>query len=231
MLRKGFVQELQRLEDEVVVLGSIVANAILDSVWVLRQPDGDEARRLIAGDREINCRRFSIEDGALTLIATQQPMARDLRVVAAVLEISTELERIGDYAKGNARISLVIGEDPPAEPLLYLPEMAEKTVTMLHLALRAFARRDAALARDISRADDEVDDLYYRIYSDLVQRVVTERSSVHQANYLMWAAHNLERSADRVVNICERVVFTVSGVMTEMDQDEAFLQGSLVSVT
>ena len=223
MVRETFERELQRLQDEVLVLGSMVENALIESVEVLKRRDTEGARRLIAGDRLINEKRFAIEADALALIATQQPMAGDLRTLAAVLEIVTELERMGDYAKGIARINLMMGEEPLLKPLIDIPRMAEKARDMLHRALDAFVRRDVALARAIPAEDDEVDALYNQVYRELLTYIMSDPRTIDQANYLLWVAHNLERTADRVTNICERVVFTVTGEMMEMDAEEGLI--------
>lgn len=220
MPRQAFDQELQRLQDEVLVLGNMVENALIESVQLLKQRDFEGSRHLIAEDRRINERRFAIEDDVLALIATQQPMAGDLRTLAAVLEIITELERMGDYAKGIARINLMIGEKPLLKPLIDIPRMAEKARDMLHRALDAFVQRDVALARAIPAEDDEVDDLYNQVYRELLTLIMSDPRNIEQANYLLWVAHNLERTADRVINLCERVVFTVTGEMVELDVKE-----------
>jgi len=220
MLREAFERDLQRLQDEVLVLGSMVENAIIESVESLKQRDREKAQRLIAEDRIFNEKRFAIEDDTLVLIATQQPMAGDLRTLAAVLAIISELERIGDYAKGIAKINLMIGEEPLLKPLVDLPRMAEKARDMLHQALEAFLQRDVDLACAIPDEDDEVDALYNQVFRELLTHIINDPSTIDQATYLMWAAHNLERAADRVINICERVVFTVTGKMMEMDVEE-----------
>lgn len=224
MPRQAFEQELQRIQDEVLALGSMVENALIKSVQVLKQRDFEGSRHLIAQDRRINEKRFAIEDDALTLIATQQPMAGDLRTLAAVLEIITELERMGDYAKGIARINLMIGEKPLLKPLIDIPRMAEKAQHMLHRALDAFVQRDVALARAIPADDDEVDDLYNQVYRELLTLIMSDPRNIEQANYLLWVAHNLERTADRVINLCERVVFTVTGEMVELGVDDTGIE-------
>jgi phosphate transport system protein len=223
--RETFDQELQRIQDEVLVLGSMVEKAITESVESLKRRDPEGARRLIIEDRILNEKRFAIEDDILVLIATQQPMAVDLRTLAAALEITTELERIGDYAKGIAKINLMMGEKPLLKPLIDIPRMAEKARGMLHQALEAFVQRDVDLARAIPDEDDEVDALYNQVYRELLTFIVSDPSTIDQATYLLWVAHNLERAADRVINICERVVFTVTGEMMEMDADESGLVG------
>lgn len=219
--RESFDLELERLKDEVMVLGSQVENAIIDSVYSLKERDAETARQIIAQDRLVNERRFELEAEALALIATQQPMAGDLRTIAAVLDIASELERIGDYAKGIARINLMLDDRPFVKPLIDLPAMAFKTQDMLHESLEAFVRGDGDLARAIPEKDEEVDALYNQVYRELIAVIMAEPSGIDQANYLLWAAHNLERAADRVTNICERVIFTVSGEMVEMDMEES----------
>jgi len=201
MVRQAYDLELQRLQDEVLALGSMVEKALVRSVEQLKQRDLDGSRLLIVADRKINERRFAIEGDVLTLIVTQAPMAGDMRLLAAVLEISTELERMGDYAKGIARINLMIGEQPLLKPLIDLPIMAEKARTMLHDALMAFVHQDVAQARAIPKQDDEVDHLYQEINSELISHIMKDPSIIEQANLLLWAAHNLERTADRVINL------------------------------
>jgi phosphate transport system protein len=221
MLRETFERELQHLQDEVLVLGSMVEKAIIESVEVLKRRDLEGARRLIAEDRVLNEKRFAIEDEALVLIATQQPMAGDLRTIAAVLAIISELERIGDYAKGISKINLMMGEAPFVKPLVDIPRMAEKARDMLHWALEAFVQQDVDLARAIPDEDDEVDALYNQVYRELLTFIMNDPRTIDQSTYLLWAAHNLERAADRVTNICERVVFAVTGKMMEMDVEDS----------
>jgi phosphate transport system protein len=220
MIRQSFDQELQRLMDEVLRLGSMVEEALVGSVQALKAKDHEAARTLIAQDRLVNKRRYEIETEALTLIATQQPMARDLRMIAAVLDLSSELERIGDYAKGIAKIDLMIGEAELMKPLNDLPVMASRAADMLQAALGAFSEQDTETARDVPSRDDEIDNLYDRIYRELISLIMAQPDRIEQANYLLWVAHNLERAADRVTNICERVIFTATGELTELDVDE-----------
>jgi phosphate transport system protein len=224
MMRETFERELQRLQDELLGLGSLVEEALLGSVEALRQRDLEASRRLVAQDEVLNERRFAIESAALVLIATQQPMAGDLRTIAAVIEIATELERIGDYAKGIARITLMIADEPLVKPLIDIPIMARTGVRMLHQSLDAFVRRDVVLARAIPKQDAEIDRLYDQVYRDLLGHIVADPQKIDRATHLLWVAHNLERAADRVTNICERVVFTVTGEMVELN-DENGLAG------
>jgi phosphate transport system protein len=221
MPRETFDRELQSLQDEVLILGSMVEKAIVESVDVLKRRDKEGSRRLIAEDQLINEKRFAIEADTLVAIATQQPMAGDLRTLAAVFEIATELERIGDYAKGIAKINLMMEDKPFIKPLIDIPLMAVKARDMLHQALEAFVRRDVDLARAIPARDDEVDALYNQVYRELLTHIMADPRKIDQATHLLWVAHNLERAADRVINLCERVVFTVTGELTEMDVEES----------
>lgn len=215
--RLAFDQELQRLQDELMLLGKLIEEAVVNSVDVLKQCDLDASRRLIAEDHWINKKRFAIETDVLTLIATQQPVATDMRVLAAMLEIATELERIGDYAKGIANINLMLGNDQLIKPLVDIPQMAAKASDMLHRALIAFIERDVEAARALPAEDDEVDSLYNQVYRELLTLILASPQNIDQATYLLWVAHNLERTADRVVNICERTVFTVTGELDELN--------------
>lgn len=225
MARNHFVRELQRLQDEVLLLGSMVRQALADSVDALRARDHAAAKRIIAYDREINAKRYAIEDATLTLLATQQPMARDLRLLAAILEISTELERMGDYAKGISRVNLMLGYEPLVKPLVEIPMMCDKVVDMLRRALDAFVAEDLATARQIPDEDDLLDDWYNTVNRELIEVVSKNAQLMDRANYLSWVAHNLERAGDRVTNICERVIYTVTGELVEFDASEPDLSG------
>jgi phosphate transport system protein len=216
--RTAFHRELERLQDEVLVLGSMVEKATLRAVDALRGRNIAAARAIEAEDTLINRKRFEIEEAALLLIATQQPMASDLRQLAAILHIVTDLERMGDYAAGIAHISVQIGDEPLIKPLIDIPRMAEKATGMLRRSLDAFIERDVAAAESIAQEDDEVDDLYQQVYRELLTIMLANPRTIDQATHLLWVAHNLERVADRVQNICERVVFVVSGRMREFSR-------------
>lgn len=217
MPREAFDQELQDLEKRLQELGRMVEEALVEAVDALKRRDLEKARQIIDADRSVNEWRYAIEHETLVVIATQQPMAVDLRTLAAVLEIATELERIGDYAKGIARITIKMGTEPFVKPLIDIPRMAEKARNMLHRGLQAFFGRDTELARAIPMEDDEMDALYDQIFRELTTYIVTDPRLVDRASYLIWVAHNLERAADRVVNICERVIFMVTGEVVEFD--------------
>jgi len=225
MTRETFDRGLQRLQAEVLVLGSMVETALVKSVELLKKQDLDGARKLIADDELINEKRFAIEADTLVQIATQQPMAGDLRVLASILDITGELERIGDYAKGIAKVILMIGGQPFIKPLIDLPRMADKAAGMLHRALDAFVRRDVELARAIPEEEAEMDALYNQVYRELLTFIMSDPRNIDQATHLLWVGHNLERAADRVTNICERVVFTVTGKMVEMDREGRDVSG------
>jgi len=223
MLRKTFESELQQVRDDVLVLGSLTEQAILNAVEALKKRDLKASRQILEADREINQKRFEIEKMLMILIATQQPMAHDLRFLASTMEIISELERMGDYAKGIANINLRMGDEPLLKPLIDIPRMAQKDVDMLHRALTAFVNEDVEAARTIPLEDDEVDALYNQIYRELMTFVIQDPKTIEQANWLLWVAHNLERVADRVTNICERTIFIATGEMTEIkNTDDEF---------
>jgi phosphate transport system protein len=213
--RRTFDIEIQALKDEIIVMGSLVEQAMLDSVEALKKRDIEWSKRVIAKDADINAKRFTLENQVMVLIATQQPMARDLRVIASILEVISELERMGDYAKGIGVINIRMGDQPPLKPLVDIPRMASKGNDMLHRALAAFVNEDAAAARLIPAEDDEVDLLYEQVYRELMTYIIADPRSIERANWLLWASHNLERFADRVTNICERTVFIVTGEYDE----------------
>jgi phosphate transport system protein len=217
-VRSSFHRDLERLQDEVLVLGSMVEKATLRAVEALRERDIAAAHIIEAEDVLINRKRFDIEEAALLLIATQQPMASDLRRLASVVHIVTDLERMGDYAAGIAHICIEIADDPFIKPLIDIPRMAEKAASMLRRALDAFIARDVAAAEEIAAEDDEVDALYQQVYRELLMLMLANPRTIDQATHLLWVAHNLERVADRVQNICERVVFVSTGRMQEFSR-------------
>ncbi|HEY9153220.1 MAG TPA: phosphate signaling complex protein PhoU [Anaerolineales bacterium] len=223
MLRKTFETEIKQVKDDVLMLGSMVEQSIIEAVEGLKKRDLKAAQKILEGDRAINKKRFEIESQLMILIATQQPMAHDLRLLASTLEIISELERMGDYAKGIANINIRMSDEALLKPLIDIPRMAEKGVDMLHRALTAFVNEDMETARKIPVEDDIVDGLYLQIYRELMTIVIADPTTIERANWLLWVAHNLERVADRVTNICERTVFIVTGELTEItDTDNEF---------
>ncbi len=198
-------------------MASMVGAAIKDSIAALKNRDIEASKKIVKDDVLINKKRFDIEEKCIRLIATQQPMAVDLRILAAVINIITDLERIGDHAEGMAKISVSIGDAPLVKPLIDMPRMAEKALSMLQRCMKAFLDRDIETARKICNEDDEVDALYDQIYHDLLLLMIENPKLIKDATYLIWAAHNIERIADRVTNIAERVVYMVTGKMEEMN--------------
>jgi phosphate transport system protein len=216
MIRKTFEHEIQQVKDEVLLLGSMVEHAIITSVEVLKKRDIKGAEKIIVDDAAINKKRFAIENQLMILIATQQPMAHDLRLLASTMEIISELERMGDYAKGIANINIRMGEETLLKPLIDIPRMAQIGADMLHRSLTAFVKEDVEAAKMIPAEDDDVDALYNQIYHELMLIIIQDPKSIERANLLLWVAHNLERVADRVTNICERTIFIATGEMAEI---------------
>ncbi|MBN1665941.1 MAG: phosphate signaling complex protein PhoU [Anaerolineales bacterium] len=220
MTRETLDRKMQELMDEILVLGSMVEEAILESVDALKRRDLAASQQLYKNDRLINEKRFQIEENTITLIATQQPMARDLRIMASILDVASELERMGDYAKGIAHINIMIGDQPLIKPLIDVPRMAELTTDMLHRALGAFVGADTEQAWAIPKEDDQVDNLYNQVYRELLTYMIADPSTIDNATYLLWVAHNLERTADRVTNICERTIFVTTGELAEIKSSD-----------
>lgn len=214
--RESFDRHLHELQDDLLVMGSMVEKALERSMEALKNRNLEMARQVIEDDAKINQKRFDIEEKCIELIATQQPMASDLRVIIAVLNIIVDLERIADHAEGNAKIAVMIGNEPPLKPLIDLPRMNQKTIDMLRRSLDAFVNRDAEIASRICGEDDEVDNLYDQVFRELLTFMAEDPKTITRATRLIWVGHNLERSADRVTNICERVAYLVTGKMTEI---------------
>jgi phosphate transport system protein len=216
MTREHYGQELNDLRSSVVAMASMVDKAINNAVVALVQRDVSIAQQVVADDRAINEHRWRTEEQALLVIATQAPMAKDLRTIAAVIHIVTDLERMADHAAGIAKIALQTADQPPLKPLVDIPRMSEIARSMLHDAITAFIEDDQASARAIVTRDDEVDALYEQIYRELLTFMLADPTTIDQATHLLWVAHNLERIADRVTNICERVVFAATGQLEEL---------------
>jgi phosphate transport system protein len=216
MPRESFDRQLREMQDAVLVMGSMVDKAIDRSLHALRARDLDLARQIVKDDAQINQQRFDIEDRCILLIATQGPIAGDLRTLASTLNIITDLERMADHAAGIAKITILIGDEPPLKPLIDIPRMAEVSREMLTASLQAFINRDKAAAYAIAARDDEVDQLYDQVYRELLTFMMADPGTINRATHLLWVAHNLERIADRVTNICERVLYLVTGKMVEI---------------
>lgn len=217
MVRADFDQQLSALQQEVEVLAGIVEKSINRAVDALKRRDLEESQRVIRDDDYIDQKRFEIEERCIDLIATQQPMARDLRVIIALLHIVVELERMGDYAEGIAKISIAMGDSPPLKPLIDIPRMAEKATEMLRNSIDCLLNRDLVKANQVCQADDEVDELYDQVYRELLLFMIQDPQTIQRATYLLWVSHDLERIADRATNIAERVIFLVTGKLTEIN--------------
>jgi phosphate transport system protein len=213
MLRVDLDRQITHLQEEITLLANVVDKAIYRSVEALKDRDLAESQAIIDGDDYIDQKRYDIEELCVDLIATQQPMAGDLRAIVAMLHIAVELERMGDYAEGIAKISLLMGNEPPLKPLIDIPRMANKAGEMLRDSVDCLVERDLAKAEKVMDDDDEVDDLYDQVYRELLLFMIQDPRSIQRATYLLWAAHDLERIADRATNIAERVMFLVTGRM------------------
>jgi phosphate transport system protein len=217
MSRKTFSQEMQEIRDEILLLSSMVEQAVMNSAEALKDNNVEYSRQIHANDISINRKRFEVEISIMVLMATQQPIAHDLRLLAACLDICTELERMGDYAKGIATINIRSGGLSLPRILRDIYSMAEKAVDMLHRAMTTFACEDVQAARAIIQEDDVIDECYSRLYSEAIHSVLEDPRNIERANSVIWAAHNLERLGDRVTNICERVMYVVTGERPELD--------------
>ncbi|MBP8302722.1 MAG: phosphate signaling complex protein PhoU [Phycisphaerae bacterium] len=216
MIRRSFSEHIKELEQDIVGMGQMVAQAIEGSIEALKKQDLDSAQRIIDGDERVNQKRWEIEEACITLMATQQPVATDLREIIAVLNIVTELERMGDYAEGIAKIVILHGREPQIKALVDIPQMAQKATSMLRRSLEAFVARDAKTAEAICDEDDEVDHLHDQVYRVMLTYMMENPKTITRATYMIWAAHNIERIADRVTNICERIVFLATGKMPQV---------------
>lgn len=213
--RAALDEGMVALQRQLRTLASLVDLAIERSVRALDRLDRTAAEGVIDDDARINQLRYRIEADAVHLIAKQQPIASDLRLIVAVLSVLPELERIGDYCAGIGKIVLLHEDRPLLKPLVDVPRMAAVCREMLRDAVDAFIARDAEKARAVALRDDEVDRLYDQVYRELLTFMLQDPRTIDRATWLIWVAHNLERIADRVQNICERTIYEVTGVMKE----------------
>jgi phosphate transport system protein len=217
MPREQFHRQLEALQDGVLEMGSMVDRAVERGMQSLIDRDIDLARRVVDEDADINAMGFHLQNMCLSLLAQQAPMATDLRVIVSVTMIVSDLERMGDHAEGIGKIVILMQDEPLVKPLIDLPVMAERARGMLRASVQAFVDKGVEAAYRVGGQDDEVDELYDRIYNDLIQVMVNDPSTIEPATHLLWVAHNLERIADRATNIAERTVFTVTGMLPQMD--------------
>jgi phosphate transport system protein len=217
MVRITFERQLAEVEEDMLIMAGMVERAIERSIEALRNRDIELARVVIVEDMDINRKRYETEEKCLELLATQQPLARDLRTIVAVLHVIVDLERMGDHAEGNAKLAIMLADEPPLKPYIDIPRMAEIAIQMLRASIDAFKRRDVDQARAICDRDDDVDALYDQVYRELITYMLNDPKTIERATHVTWIAHNLERIADRVTNICERVVYMVQGKNEELN--------------
>ena len=215
MPRTIFERELDDIKADVVEMGQLVEQSVLKSVDALKRQDLETAKKVVDEDSVIDNKRFEIEDKCIQAMATQQPMAADLRQLVAVLNIIVDLERMADHAEGIARVTLRIGKEPLLKPFIDIPRMALLSTNMLKVSIDAFLKRDVKLAESVYGMDDEVDDLYHQVFREVLTYMISDPKNIDRGTYLIWVAHDLERIADRSTNIAERVVFAVTGKMKE----------------
>lgn len=218
LLREHYDQQLRGLQSDLLRMGAMVESAIGRSVEALKGQDVDLARQVIADDDLIDRAQYALEEKALMLIATQQPLARDLRGISAAISIASELERMGDYAEGIAEITLRGSNFPLLKPLVDIPRMAVMAQRMLHDALEAYTRLDLPAARALGQADDEVDALTGTVQRELIDFMIRQPDTIERATHLLYVVHNLERMADRATNIGERIVFMITGQITDLNE-------------
>ena len=214
MPRAEFDRDLQIVQDELLMMGSMVEKAIERSLDALKNRDRLMAEEVVRDDDIIDDKQYEIEEKCIDLIATQQPMAVDLRTLVTVMHLAGELERMGDYAEGIAKISLMMGDEPPLKPLIDIPRMASMASDMLRRSLDAFVNRDVVSSMVVRNDDDEIDSLYEQVYRELLTFMLGDPTVIRRATYLLWAAHNIERIADRTTNIAENVIYMVTGERT-----------------
>jgi phosphate transport system protein len=215
--RQQFDRQLQRLQDSLVQMSEMVCQAISDSIAALKARDLELAREVVARDDEINALRFEVDEACLAILATQQPTASDLRRVVSAMNVVLDLERMGDHAANVAKIAIRIGDEPPLKPLIDIPYMAKQCCDMLRSAMAAYTELNAAAAEAISKQDNIVDQLYDQVFRELLTYMIEDERTIKRAMHLLFIAHNLERIADRVTNICERVIYLRTGRMKELD--------------
>lgn len=215
--RSTLDREFSQIQDNILRMGSLVDTAIDQSIRCLKSQDIELAKKIIADDQVINEIRFIIEEECLALIATQQPMASDLRSVIAAMNIVNDMERMGDHATGIAKTVIRMGTEPLLKPLLDIPRMADHAREMLKQSLDAYLTRDTELARKVAERDDEIDSLYNQIFRELLSFMIADPKTTTRGTYLLWTAHNLERIGDRVTNIAERVIYMTTGMMQELN--------------
>lgn len=213
MPRTEYERELQEIQDELLGIGALVESCVNNALDALKNRDAEASQRVIDSDDEIDRRQLELEERCIDVVATQQPMAGDLRTLLSVIQVASELERMGDYAEGIAKISLLMGDESLVKPLIDIPRMGDLATRMLRKSLTALVDRDNDAARQIGVDDDEVDALYEQVFGDLLANMIEDPQIIRRATYLIWVAHDLERIADRATNIAERVIYVTTGTL------------------
>mgnify|MGYP000267543670 FL=1 len=208
-------RELNDLREDILRLGSLVETAIEQAMAALAQRDVRLALQVINGDQEVNALRYKVEVESLRILATQQPLAIDLRVVIAGIHMAVELERIGDHAAGIAKLVSRLEGEEPIDTLYKLPKMSKRASQMVEQSVRAYIERNVELAYDVMKRDDKLDHHYRKLYLGVLQQMQEDPTCVQRATFLLWIGHNLERMGDRAINMAERVVFMVTSEFVE----------------
>ncbi len=217
MPRTAFSSEISQLKVQILDYGARVQNVIGEGMETLKTRDRSLAEAIIQNDTQLNRTRYDLEEQCYALIATQGPMASDLREILSILLIAIELERIADHAKNLAEITIYMGTEPLLKPLIDLPRMTELCQIMLGRALDAFARSDADAAEAVAAMDDDIDNLYKQVFRELMSYIVEDPRTVTRAMNLLFAGHNLERIGDCITNIAERVIYASTGRLEELN--------------
>ncbi len=215
--RKSYHQELDELQEEILKMGTLVEEAISNAVTALKERDLDLAQRVIDQDDIIDEMELEVEQKCLKLLALQQPMAVDLRIIGTALKIITDLERMADHATDIAKTTIRLQGQPFIKPLIDIPRMAELVQKMVHTALDAYVSQDAQTARDMIKLDDEVDHLYKQIFRELLTYMMQDPSTINQATYLLFVAAYLERVGDHATNLGEWIIYMVTGERVELN--------------
>ncbi|MCX7904315.1 MAG: phosphate signaling complex protein PhoU [Caloramator sp.] len=217
MTRLHFQQNLEEIKHKVLRMGSMVEAIVDKAVNSLKEQNLEAAKSIIEDDDKIDAMDLEIEMDCMKLLALQQPLAKDLRTIATALKIITDLERMGDHAVNISKITLEIGKEPLIKPLIDIPRMAKIAQEMIKLSLDAFVREDVELARKVAAMDQEVDDIYQAILDELLEMIIKNPSITKQATKLMFVGRYLERIADHTTNVCERIIYMVTGKLEEIN--------------
>ena len=217
MVREAYHKDLHRLREEIFNMGNLAGKTIGDAVLSLKNRDVELAQKVIDKDTEIDALDHSIEENCMRLLALQQPMARDLRLIISVLKMSIDLERIGDLSLEIAVITKMTANVPPVKPLIDIPRMAETCQQMLANTMSAFENKDVELAKQVARRDDEIDALFDQIRRELISYMIEDPKKITGAQHLTFVARYLERIGDHITNLCESVVFMVTGERVELN--------------